>query len=85
MRTRTKYRSAEKVIDMHKYLIDCYGKKEWVISVDLLDEICEKYHKKQLKLLDLHNVSRCSSERVDHLEERLIKIENRFENFDKHK
>ena len=57
---RTKYRTAERIIDMHKYLIDCHGRKEWVISVDLLDEICEKYHKKQLELLGLHNVSQRS-------------------------
>ena len=53
MDKKSKYRSAEKIIDMHKYSIDRYGKKEWVIPIDLIDQICDKYHKQQLKLLGL--------------------------------
>ena len=58
MKRKSKYRSAEKIIDMHKYYIDCYGNNEWVIAVDLIEQICDKYHKQQLKLLGLHNVSK---------------------------
>tara|TARA_R110002050_G_scaffold43205_1_gene103734 strand:- start:974 stop:1276 length:303 start_codon:yes stop_codon:yes gene_type:complete len=57
----TKYRTANKIIDMLQFTIDCRGKTERVIPVELIDEICKKYHKEQLKNLSKHIVSEIES------------------------